>query len=100
MGRAGCQGRRSAQRPRPNTLGLRSGSERPKVDADVSAERGHRLCLKSPQQHQKPLKFSVVAVAFPKIDELADDLEVCCFIVACAVDRIDLVKLEAAMVQR
>jgi hypothetical protein len=35
------------------------------------------------------LKFSVVAIAFPKIDELADNLKVSHFIVAVAVDPIN-----------
>jgi hypothetical protein len=42
-----------------------------------------------PHQHQQALKLTVVAIAFPKIDELADNLEVSHFIVAVAVDPID-----------
>jgi hypothetical protein len=47
------------------------------------------LLLNAANEHQKPLKLGVVAIALPEIDKLADHLEITDLIVAVAVDPVE-----------
>src|SRR5262245_23533491 len=47
------------------------------------------LLLDAANQHQKPLKLGVVAIALPEIDEPTDNLKVARFVVPCAVYPIE-----------
>ncbi len=82
-----------ARRPRPDRRaspsGLRSAFPRPNSRCRWCGRKQASLLLNAANEHQKPLKFRVIAVSFPEVDELADHLEIADLIMSIAVDPIE-----------